>query len=160
CSGWGGPALLASYEAERQPVAHRNTRFARAMADSIGRIGVPEGLEDDTPEGGGGRAGFGPKLLAHARREVGIPRTHPGVFYGDSPIVAGDGAPPPPDDWHHYAPHARPGARAPHLWLDEGVSILDRLGRDFTLLRLGTAASADARALQAAARARGVPLAV
>jgi 2-polyprenyl-6-methoxyphenol hydroxylase-like FAD-dependent oxidoreductase len=160
CAGWGGPALLASYAIERKPIAHRNTRFARAMADSIGRIGVPEGLEDDTPDGEGVRAAFGPKLYAHARREFDIPGIHLGVFYGGSPIVAGDGAPPPPDDWHHYEPHATPGARAPHLWLDDGVSILDRLGRDFTLLRLGRAAGADTRPLEAAARARGVPLEV
>jgi len=160
CAGWGGPGLLASYAIERKPIAHRNTRFARAMADSIGRIGVPEGLEDETPDGERVRAAFGPKLSAHARREFDIPGIHLGVFYGGSPIVAGDGASPPSDDWHRYEPHATPGARAPHLWLDDGVSILDRLGRDFTLLCLGRAAGADTRPLEAAARARGVPLEV
>jgi 2-polyprenyl-6-methoxyphenol hydroxylase-like FAD-dependent oxidoreductase len=160
CAGWGGPALLASYAVERKPVAHRNTRFARAMADSIGRIGVPEGLEADTADGERVRAAFGPKLLAHARREFDTPGIHLGIAYGGSPIVASDGSRPPPDDWHRYEPNASPGARAPHLWLADGVSVLDRLGRDFTLLRLGRAAAADTRPLEAAARTRGIPLEV
>ena len=33
-----------------------------------------------------------------------------------------------------YIPTARPGHRAPHLWLEEGISILDQLGPNFTLL--------------------------
>src|SRR5579864_2850469 len=44
CQGWGGDALLASYEAERKPVAQRNTGFARAMADSIGKIDISSNL--------------------------------------------------------------------------------------------------------------------
>ena len=48
CLGWGDPKLLASYEAERQPIARRNTGFARAMADSIGRTTIPTELEDAT----------------------------------------------------------------------------------------------------------------
>src|SRR5215470_15334164 len=34
--GWGGPALAASYETERQAIALRNTRYARGFADSVG----------------------------------------------------------------------------------------------------------------------------
>jgi hypothetical protein len=79
------------------------------------------------------------------------------VFYADSPIVAADGAPP-PDDWHRYTPGGTPGARAPHVWLADGVSIFDRFSRDFTLLRFRT--GIDARPLEEAARRRGVPLAV
>ncbi len=49
--GQAGPELLATYELERQPIARRNTRFARAFADSIGLYEpVPE-IEDDTAEG-------------------------------------------------------------------------------------------------------------
>ena len=41
CKGWGGRELLATYEGERKPIGHRNTGFARAMADSkIGRAHV------------------------------------------------------------------------------------------------------------------------
>lgn len=160
CRGWGGPALLSTYEGERKPIAHRNTSFARAMADSIGRIQIPAQLEDESAEGERSRAEFGPKLLDHCRREFDVPGIHFGAFYGTSPIVIGDGSPPPPDDWHHYAPHGTPGARAPHVWLDDGVSIFDRFGRDFTLVRLGKRHRADVGAFEAAAKKRGVPLAV
>lgn len=160
CSGWGGERLLATYEAERKPIGHRNTGFARAMADSIGKIPVPENIEADTPEGARARAAIGPLLEHHCNTEFDIPGIHFGVFYGQSPIVCGDGTPPPPDDWHCYTPHATPGARAPHLWVGEGVSIFDRFGPDFTLLRLGSGIGTDARALTDAAAQRGIPLAV
>src|SRR6185436_17824112 len=57
--GWGGPALLDSYEAERQPLARRNTAYARGFADSLGLFVPPEELEDEGPAG------------AEARRRTG-----------------------------------------------------------------------------------------
>jgi 2-polyprenyl-6-methoxyphenol hydroxylase-like FAD-dependent oxidoreductase len=160
CAGWGGPRLLASYDAERRPIAHRNTGFARAMADSIGILALPPDLEADTAAGEHCRRALGARLLDHCRREFDVPGIHFGVFYGDSPIVAGDGTAPPADDWHRYAPHGTPGARAPHVWLANGVSIFDRMGMDFTLLVLGRGREADARALSEGARRRAVPLEV
>jgi hypothetical protein len=59
-----------------------------------------------------------------------------------------------PDD---IVPSARPGVRAPHLWLRDGHSILDLFGRGFTLLRLGVDAP-EGSGLAAAAAARSVPL--
>jgi 2-polyprenyl-6-methoxyphenol hydroxylase-like FAD-dependent oxidoreductase len=159
-AGWGGARLLGSYEAERQPIGRRNTGFARAMADSIGRIGIPDELEEDTAAGARARAVLGEALAAHVRREFDIPGIHFGAFYGGSPIVAADGGPAPPDDWFHYVPHAAPGARAPHLWVSDGVSIFDRFGREFTLLGLAPEARGQADRFAAAARARGVPLEV
>lgn len=160
CKSSGGSNLLASYEAERKPVAHRNTGFARAMADSIGRIPLPGNLEEDTPDGQRSRAEIGARLLEHSRREFDIPGIHFGVWYGGSPLVSEDGSAPPGDDWHRYTPSATPGARAPHLWVGEDESIFDRFGMDFTLLRLGHGVRADALPFAAAARTRGVNLAV
>jgi 2-polyprenyl-6-methoxyphenol hydroxylase-like FAD-dependent oxidoreductase len=156
CLGWGGPELAASYEAERKPIALRNTRFARAMADSIGRIELPPDLEEDGGGGDAARAALGERLLRHAATEFDIPGVQLGVFYLNSPIVVPDGAPAPPDDWHRYTPSAVPGARAPHVWLADGASIFDRFGRDFTLIRF----NGDVRPIEAAARRRGVPLKV
>jgi hypothetical protein len=56
-----------------------------------------------------------------------------------------------------YTPSARPGSRAPHVWLDDGVSTLDLFGDGFTLLRLGMTPP-DGQALHGAAKQRGVPL--
>ena len=160
CAGWGGPRLLASYDAERRPIAQRNTGFARAMADSIGIIAIPPELEADSPAGAECRRAMGARLLDHCRREFDIPGVHFGVFHGGSPIVAGDGTPAPVDEWHRYTPHGTPGARAPHLWLEDGVSIFDRMGMDFTLLVLQAGREPDARALRDAAGRRAVPLKV
>jgi 2-polyprenyl-6-methoxyphenol hydroxylase-like FAD-dependent oxidoreductase len=157
CQGWGGPALLATYEIERKPIGHRNTGFARAMADSIGRMEIPANLEEETPEGARSRAALGQRLVEHCNREFDIPGIHFGVYYGGSPIVCDDGTPPPADDWHRYVPHATPGARAPHLWVNEGVSLFDRFGRDLTLLRLG-GANCDASGFATAARRRGAAI--
>ena len=49
---------------------------------------------------------------------------------------------------------ACPGLRAPHLWLDADA-LFDRLGMEFTLLRMG---KADGAAVIEAAKTRGVPL--
>jgi len=158
--GWGGAGLLASYQPERQPIGRRNTSFARAMADSIGRVPVPRDIEDDSPAGAASRRELGARLLDHARTEFDIPGIHLGVCYRDSPVIAEDPAPWPEDDWHRYRPSGRPGTRAPHAWLADGSSLFDRFGRDFTLLQFGPAQAAPAGAIEAAARRLGIPLAV
>jgi 2-polyprenyl-6-methoxyphenol hydroxylase-like FAD-dependent oxidoreductase len=158
CEGWGGPRLLVSYETERKPIAHRNTRFARAMAESIGKIDLPANLEDAGEAGEAVRSALGERLYRHAVTEFDIPGIHLGVSYAGSPIVIPDGAPWPRDDWHHYTANATPGARAPHIWLEDGVSIFDRFGRDFTLLRFRS--GVDVSAFESAARKRAVPLVV
>jgi hypothetical protein len=53
---------------------------------------------------------------------------------------------------------AQPGWRLPHLWLEDGSSIYDHLGREFSLIRLSSAV--DGGALVEAAAERGVPLAL
>ncbi len=89
-------------------------------------------------------------------RTLGI---HLGYIYEDSPICVADGTKPPPGDPAVYAQTARPGARAPHAFLEDGSSTLDLFGRGFVLLRLG-AAPPDPAALAAACAARAVPMAV
>jgi hypothetical protein len=67
-----------------------------------------------------------------------------------------DGTPEPPDTVSTYEQTARPGHRAPHVWLADGKSTLDLFGRGFVLLRFVRAA--DGSGLERAARAKGVPL--
>jgi hypothetical protein len=57
-----------------------------------------------------------------------------------------------------YTQATAPGCRAPHFWLEPGVSLYDRLGHGYTLLRLGQ--GADTEPLTAAAAAAGMPLEV
>ena len=57
-----------------------------------------------------------------------------------------------------FEPSAHPGARLPHVWLPDGTSLYDLLGKEFTLVRLGPTADVDA--LSEAAARLGVPLEV
>lgn len=157
--GWGGPRLLATYETERRHVARRNTGFARYFADSIGNFVVPQGIEDNTPEGAAAREKAGVYLNRHVREEFNIPGITFGARYDGSPIIAGDGTAPPPDQMNDYVPTATPGGRAPHAWLGDGRSLYDTLGFEFSLLRLGSKAPDAAPFVDAAAK-RGIPLSV
>jgi hypothetical protein len=84
---------------------------------------------------------------------------HLGYRYDDSPIVWPDGTPAPPLETQTYTQTARPGARAPHVWLADGRSTLDLYGRGFVLLRIGGDAPSGASLARAAEFAK-VPLEV
>jgi hypothetical protein len=144
--GFAGEALLDSYDAERRPIAHRNTAYARSMADSIGRIKIAPTVDDNGAEAVQIREDLGAALAVHVRREFNAPGLHLGLRYEDSPIVANEGGAWSADLPGEYFPSARPGARAPHIWLDiDGVktSLFDLFGKDFTLLCFNQSKSDD-----------------
>jgi len=136
CNGWGGADLLASYEDERRPIALRNTRFARSLADNIGAMEISPELEENTEEGRRIRDELGEKLLHHATIEFNTQGIQLGVQYCQSPVIEIGDTKPPIDDPHKYIPTATPGCRAPHFWLDDVRTIFDEFGPDFTLLQL------------------------
>ncbi len=154
--GWGGGALLETYEAERRPIALRNTRAARRLGVSVSEVPIGTAIEADSSEGAVARAETG-AYLANFQPEFDSLGVQLGARYDGSPIIAGDGSSPPPDDPDRYVPSACPGGRAPHLWLGEGVSLFDRFGPGFTLLDLSRG-TAEIRGFAQAAAARGVPL--
>jgi 2-polyprenyl-6-methoxyphenol hydroxylase-like FAD-dependent oxidoreductase len=158
-NGWGGPALLASYETERKALAARNTRYARGFADSVGNFVPPAELEEVSPAGEAARKRTSEHFNYHARFEFNIPGITFGGRYDGSPVIVADGTTPPPDAANTYVPTACPGGRAPHLWLADGASLYDKLGFEFTLLRLGKNAP-DAAPFVAAAASCKLPLAV
>ncbi|THA70113.1 monooxygenase [Streptomyces sp. A0958] len=160
-AGWGGPGLLASYEAERRPTARRNTTAARELNMGLGAVERPAELEHPGPDGAAARARVGDQLRCYGERTHSL-GVQLGARYDGSPVIAQDG-PPPADSWGTYTPSSVPGGRAPHLWLDAwhgpGSSLYDRLGPGFTLLRLGGRAPTG-KPLEAAAQAHGMPLTV
>ncbi len=135
--GYGGPALLASYESERRPLAIRNTAFARQFADSLGRYEAVAEIEDESAEGARARRQAGAYFDLHARAEFNIPGITFGGRYDASPIIATDGSQPPADSANSYSPSACPGGRPPHAWLADGRSLFDSFGFEWTLLRFG-----------------------
>lgn len=150
--GEASPRLLDSYEQERRPLAVRNTNYARAFADSLGYFTpVPE-IEEDTPAGVAARAQAGEYLAGHGRKEFNIPGITFGGRYDGSSAIVGDGTLPPPDAANNYIPSACPGGRPPHLWLEDGRSLYDTFGFEWTLLRLGTQAPSGDVFSQAAQR--------
>jgi 2-polyprenyl-6-methoxyphenol hydroxylase-like FAD-dependent oxidoreductase len=153
--GQAGPALLASYEAERKPLAVRNTSYARQFADSLGLYEPVAEIEAENEAGRDARAIAGTYLEAHARAEFNIPGVTFGGRYDGSPIIVGDGTTPPPDAANVYRPSACPGGRPPHVWLPDGCSLYDLFGFEWTLLRLRSGADSG-EAFAAAATARGL----
>ena len=153
-SGTAGPRLLESYEAERRPVALRNTAFARAFANSLGLFRPAPDIEDETPDGAEARKIAGAYLEAHARAEFNIPGVTFGGRYDGSPIIVSDGTSPPADSANAYIPSACPGGRAPHAWLHDGRSLYDTFGFGWTLLQLDRRSSVATKLVDAAKAAR------
>lgn len=137
--GMAGEALGASYDAERRPAALRNTAFARGFADSIGHLQVPAAAYGTDAAGAAARAAVGDYLKFHATAEFVIPGVHLGTRYESSPLHHAEPGAAAPDTANLYVPCARPGHRAPHAWLADGVSLFDTFGQGFTLLCIGEA---------------------
>jgi 2-polyprenyl-6-methoxyphenol hydroxylase-like FAD-dependent oxidoreductase len=150
-------ALLDSYEIERHPVAVRNTGYAGQFADSLGLYAAAPEIEDATKAGDEARRAAGAYLEQHARAEFNIPGVTFGGRYDGSPIIVSDGSTPPPDAANVYVPTACPGGRAPHAWLEDGISLYDLFGFEWTLLRFDETLSDAARPGEAA-RAFGADL--
>lgn len=154
--GWGGPGLVASYEAERRPV-HRFV-MEEALANHQMMLGSPwrDGLDADTPEGDALRKDVGAAIQTAKAREYHTLGTVLGLGYEGSPIIDSESEPAEPHDGQHYTPSARPGRLAPHGWLEDGRSLYDAFGLGFALVVADAAdetqvslAAAEARALEA-----------
>ena len=126
--------LLRSYEAERRPLALRNTAYAKGFADSLGNYVPPPEIEDDSAAGEAARRRAGEYYTAHGRAEFNIPGITFGGRYDGSPAIVSDGTAPPPDTPNVYVPSACPGGRPPHLWMPDGRSLYDLFGAEWTLL--------------------------
>lgn len=147
-NGWGGPALLGSYEAERRP---------RALLD---RELVARTLETRRRFGRLAAAGAEPELLAGVLRQEahtpgagGLPARHATsavVWHDDdsAPDRAGNGG--------TAGGAVRPGGPAPAVRLDGGDPLADRFGPELTLVDL--TADAAGAPLASAAAGRGIPV--
>ena len=157
---WGGVRLLASYDARATTHRHKKCDHGRGIHREHEKIDESvAAIEEDSAQGARVRQRVGETLVRGVGRMFRTVGLQIGYRYDDSPICLPDGTPPDPDDPEDLVPSARPGSRAPHLWLGEGRSILDLYGRAFVLLRLGSDPP-DPSAFETAAASRGVPLKV
>lgn len=154
--GWGGPALLGSYEAERRPVAAQTIADSSAQEKLLAPSFADRPLTGSGPEAERARAETAAALRVKAG-EFYSEGLVLGYHYADSPIVVDDGSPVPPHTPREYHGSGRPGARLPHAWLPGDRSVYDTLGEGLTLLRLAPEPVAP---FEEAARALGVPFAV
>ena len=154
--GWGGPALLDSYDAERRAIGSRNVTMATEFHHGQAGFENFAAIADDTPQGDALRTRVGPELVENVGRMFRTTGLQIGYRYDPSPICIDDGTSDVADDPDRYVPSARPGSRAPHVALGDGRSTLDLFGRSFVLLNFGGAA--EASAFEAAAASRGMPL--
>ncbi len=138
-AGWGGTRLLASYEAERRPIGLRNVKASRAAM--MGRLGwraaFDPNVKDNTAEATAMQARMAALFDVEQRKVTEILGIEAGYRYVDSPIIWQETGGGPDPNNTAYIPTSWPGARLPHIWLDDGTALHDRLGPGFTLLRLG-----------------------
>jgi 2-polyprenyl-6-methoxyphenol hydroxylase-like FAD-dependent oxidoreductase len=159
-NGWAPASILDAYEAERWPITSQVSKFAMSHAEAeIRRRGaVPENIEDAGPEGELARAEVGRLAYEINVQQYACAGLNFGTYYDRSPIIAYDGAEHPAYTMDSYTPSTVPGCRTPHLWREDGGSLYDAMGPEFTLLRAD--AAIDVTALERAARNRKVPLRV
>ncbi len=159
--GWGGPALLDSYDSERRQIGERNVGASRYA--SLGRrkwhAQYRPNIRENTPEGAATRENLVRVASVEQPKSNEMIGAELGYRYVDSPIVCAiPGGP--EHRFRVYEPSTWPGARLPHVWLADGTPMQDHIPYEgYTLLRLGRT-NADTSALEKALRAFGAPLAV
>ena len=136
-NGWAPAAILDAYEAERWPITSQVSRFAMSHAEAeIRRRGaVPENIEDTGPEGESARDEVGRLTYEINVQQYACAGLNFGSYYDRSPIIAYDGAEHPAYTMSSYTPSTVPGCRTPHQWCEDGGSLYDAMGPEFTLLR-------------------------
>ena len=157
--GWGGPGLLPTYEAERRQVGAINVKASGGGTSGrmVWRAAWRPNIEDDTPEGRAVLANLLELAKEEAPKSFRVVGAELGYRYAGSPVICDEPGGPAPNI-EDYQPTSWPGARLPHVWIEPGeVSVHDRIGDGYTLLRLG-ADKGEASELQRAFSAIGAPL--
>jgi 2-polyprenyl-6-methoxyphenol hydroxylase-like FAD-dependent oxidoreductase len=156
--GWAGPQLLASYQVERRQIGERNVGASRYA--TIGRrkwrsMWKPN-IREDTVEGRQTR-----EILAHIadieqRKSNEMIGAELGYRYVDSPIIC-DIPGGPEHLFREYVPTTWPGARLPHVWLEDGTALHDCIPEGYVILKLGRT-KVDVSGLERAIRSYGAPV--
>jgi 2-polyprenyl-6-methoxyphenol hydroxylase-like FAD-dependent oxidoreductase len=134
-AGWAGDALLDTYETERRPTAARNVEW------SLGNWGCFRSGKPFPPDG------------QPNTEEIDL-----GAGYESDAVIC-DGTPRPESSVDHR-PSARPGRRAPHVWIKTAngcCSTVDLFEREFVLVTGPSGSDWLAPAI-AVAGSHGIPI--
>ncbi|MBD2195507.1 MULTISPECIES: FAD-dependent monooxygenase [Calothrix] len=154
--GWAGANLLDTYEIERRPIAVRNLEQANANLERTQKRSIPPVIMTDSPAGAQIRQEMAEGMeRSGVKREFDAPGVHFGFCY-ESPIIIPDGTPPSNDPFQ-WEQSTYPGCRAPHAWLEPGLSTLDLFGHGFVLMSFDSQPQEVAK-LEQACQERNVPL--
>jgi hypothetical protein len=159
-SGWGGPALLDSYEVERRQIGDRNVGASRYA--SLGRRKWraqyrPE-IREATPAGQAARDHLARVADVEQRKANEMIGAELGYRYVGSPVIW-DEPGGPEHLFRAYVPTTWCGARLSHVWLKGHLPMQDAIGDGYTLLRLG-GSRADVSGLARAMAALGAPFTI
>jgi len=145
--GWAGPGLLETYEAERRPWGQYVTEQCLQTARSMGR--GAQSSESDAPQ-----------LLARPEFHSEVGMIFGANYTSSAAIPDGTALPEIENPVAEYVPSARPGGRAPHVWLQRDGSKLsthDLIDMRFMLLA-GPEGASWRDAASAVAGSLGIPL--
>ena len=146
--GWGGPALLESYDLERRPASARAAEVSfqnyRRLVSAEQRAEIYSAdARKARPRAARSASGWSRRTRSPGIRSACILATS--ITRRRSWCRTARRSP--PDDTFGYQPTAFPGARAPHVWLAPGAidcSICSATG--FVLLKFGDAPTGRDRA--------------
>ena len=96
-------------------------------------------IEDAGPQGERARREVGRLTYEINVQQYACAGLNFGTYYDRSPIIAYDGAEHPAYTMNRYTPSTVPGCRTPHFWREDGSSLYDAMGPEFTLLRFDSA---------------------
>jgi hypothetical protein len=107
-----------------------------------------------TPDADANRAALAAKISQIGNAENESWGVELGYRYDDSPVICGEVGQVPTDPLV-YVGNTVPGGRLPHVFLEPGVSLHDKLGTYFSLVVFD---DSDSTAVEAAAEKLGIPL--
>ena len=159
-AGWAGPSLLAAYEIERRQIGDRNVGASRhaSLGRRKWRRQYRPNIRDKTPEGQATRDNLVRIANLEQSKSNRMIGAELGYRYVGSPLIC-DEPGGPQHGFEEYHPTTWPGARLPHVWLDDGTPIQDRIPEQYVLLRLGNC-QADVAPLSQAFEKLGAPFCV
>ena len=164
--GWGGPALLESYETERRQVHQRVVDESVVNLAASSRKFAMVDIEHPGAPGDAARTAAAAGILAGKRREFDSLGIVLGSTYENSPVLVPDGTSITRGDAFSYTPCARPGCRAPHAWVrdgdgrDAGASLFDLFNRTGFTLLVTRGGPENAQPVSRAAEQQGLSLAI